>query len=253
LPPIKVGRYINRNDNSATGDPGYAQWWQNSWDFMGGLAAADQPGLFDASIADFIDSQYLWAYPEEFTSNKEAYVDSVHIADTEVHGNWHEIWTLYDWGDTVDLETDVPASGYGPGAGGSLAYWILHSCEVIPTPIDYAAPNANDAWNVWFNIFNGMHAAVGYRTEMYINDGVMFNFGKMISFGGAVVPAWLGVVIDDSSAYGTTHYDNKNPRGINEPIGRPAAVAVCGHEDDIVTDIENLGRPGCLQMWWYDN
>lgn len=46
---------------------------------------------------------------------------------------------------------------------------------------------------------------------------------------------------------------NENPNGINEPYGRAAAVAVCGHGDDLVTDIENLGRPGCLEMWWYDN
>lgn len=75
---------------------------------------------------DFIDSQYYWAQPYLSTSDKESNVDSVHIADTEVHGNWHEFWTLYNNGDILHL-SDIPASGYGGGAGDSLAYWIIHS------------------------------------------------------------------------------------------------------------------------------
>jgi hypothetical protein len=177
----------------------------------------------------------------------------VHVADTEVHGNWHIFWTFYNTADTVNLETDIPADGYGPGAGGNLAYWILHSCEVIPTVMDYSAANVRDAWDTWFNIFNGMHAAVGYRTEMWIGDGVTGPFGSAIGGGAAVVSSWMNIAHDDTAAYLPVQYDNENGNGIEEPFGRPAAVAVCGHADDVVTDVENLGRPGCLTMWWYDN
>jgi hypothetical protein len=43
--------------------------------------------------------------------------------------------------------SDIPSTGYGPGAGGSLAYWILHSCEVIPTPTDYSDADSQEAWD----------------------------------------------------------------------------------------------------------
>ena len=247
-PQIKVGRYIDRNVASV--NPGYTQWYQNSWSFIDGLWES-QIFPFGSNKVDFIDSQYLWAYPYQFTSDKESYVDSVHIADTEVHGNWHVFWTLYNTGDLVFL-SDIPASGYGGGAGGSLAYWILHSCEVISTLIDYSAADSYEAWAVWWSIFNGLHAVVGYRTEMQIADGVTGPFGLYIGLGAAVVSSWL-TIVHDTALYVPAILDNENPNGIYEPEGRAAAVAVCGHGDDIVTDIENLGRPDCLEMWWYDN
>jgi hypothetical protein len=224
-PQIKVGRYIDRNDPSV--NAGYTQWYDNSWDFIDALWAS-QTSTVGVNKVDFIDSQYLWAYPNQFISDKESYVDSVHIADTEVHGNWHEFWTLYNIGDIVYL-SDIPAGGYGGGAGGSLAYWILHSCEVIPTLVDYSAPSSDEAWAVWWNIFNGLHAVVGYRTEMWIADGVMGSFGSTIGLGAAVVSSWLNIVYEDTAAYVPVVLDNENPNGINEPYGRAAAVAVCGH------------------------
>jgi hypothetical protein len=244
--PIKVGRYIDRNLPGSN----YNQWYLNSWNFLDGLRGSQN--LFGFNLAEFIDSQYLWAYPYQFTSEKQSYVNNVHIADTEVHGNWHEFWTLYNTGDLVYL-SDIPSSGYGPGAGGSLAYWILHSCEVIPTPTDYSAANQHEAWDVWWNVFNGLHAVVGYRTEMWIADTVMGPFGSAIGLGAAVVPTWLQTVHDDTQNYVPVQTDNENPNHIQEPYGRAAAIAVCGHEDDIVIDVENLGRPGCLTMWWYNN
>ena len=69
--------------------------------------------------------------------------------------------------------SDIPSDGYGGGAGGKLAYWIIHSCEVIPTPTDYSVTDRHIAFDDWFRIFNGMHAVVGYRTEMLIGDKVM--------------------------------------------------------------------------------
>jgi hypothetical protein len=36
-------------------------------------------------------------------------------------------------------------------------------------------------------------------------------------------------------------------------MGRASAVVVCGHSDDIVSQVGSLGRAGCLTEWWFDN
>ena len=77
--------------------------------------------------------------------------------------------------DLVNIDTDIPSggsNGYGGGAGasGDLAYWIIHSCEVLPTPADYSAENRRLAYDTWWDVFNGMHAVLSYRTQMFIAD-----------------------------------------------------------------------------------
>lgn len=193
--------------------------------------------------------------PYQFTTDKESYIDSVHIADIETHGGWNEFTTYEqspDYPYIVHL-SDIPASGYGPGADGSLAYWILHSCEVIPTPTDFPGEPIQKAFNPWWPIFNGLHAVVGYRTEMTIADSVMGEFGSSIGLGAGFVSSWLMTVSGDSADYIPPIIYLDNFAGIDEPRGRAAVVAVCGHEDDIATDITDMGRPGCLTMWWYEN
>jgi hypothetical protein len=143
--------------------------------------------------------------------------------------------------------SDIPDGGYGGGSGGSLAYWILHSCKVIPTPTDFKPEERNLAFAPWWRIFNGLHAAVGYRTIMYINDGVIPNFGRFIALGAPVVSTWLQVVHDDP------FYQSGTLGADGQPVGRPSAVTVCGREKDTVLQLENLGKPGCLQEFWYDN
>src|SRR5207253_3255918 len=101
----------------------------------------------------------------------------VNVASLEVHGSWHYFTTEKNCCDGVDLSL-IPSDGYGGGVpGGALAYMILHSCGVIPTVTDYSAVNGHLAWDPWWNIFNGLHAVVGYRTHMWIGDSVMPEFG----------------------------------------------------------------------------
>jgi hypothetical protein len=88
---------------------------------------------------------------------------------------------------------------------------------------------------------------------MWIGDSAMGTFGFHIGLRAAVVSSWLNIVHDDTADYVPVVKDNENSNGIFEPYGRASAIAVCGHEDDIVTNIDNLGRPNCRQMWWYDN
>ena len=168
------------------------------------------------------------------------------VALNEVHGNWWLFSTKDNSHDLVSL-SNIPATGYGGGGGGSLAYWIIHSCEVVPTQTDEST-----SFDVWWNIFNGLHAVCGYRTEMWIDDDVTGAFGLYIGLGAPVVSAWLNeVASNDSYDDGVTYHDDN--RNMDEPMGRASAIAVCGHSDDIVSQVGSLGRPGCLTEWWFDN
>ena len=229
-----VGRYVVRNDNSG--------WVTSANEFFGGLQLAST--LFGSGIT-FTNKQYYWAEPRLFTTEKNSFINSVQVGLNEVHGNWWLFSTRDNSHDLVSL-SDIPSSGYGSGSG-TLKYWIIHSCEVIPTQTDEAT-----SFDVWWDIFNGLRAVVGYRTEMWINDHVTGKFGLYIGLGAAFVPAWLNdIASDDSYDDGATYFDDN--RGITEPMGRSSAVVVCGHTDDIVSQVGSLGRATCLTEWWFNN
>ena len=241
LPTVTVGRYVVRNDSSA--------WVASANDFWKKLTTTTP------NKAHYVNSQYYWAHPEYFTTRKEAFVDSVNVALTEVHGNWDYFTTYQNWGEGVSLG-DIPAPGYGSGGNpkGQLAYWILHSCEVIPTSTDYPG-HGSDSFKPWWKIMQGgLHAALGFRTEMWIADGVTGPFATLAARGGAVVASWLQAVHDDSdyAPRPSNWYFDAN-RGIQEPMGRASAVFVCGHADDKIWDTQKLGKPTCLQEMWWNN
>jgi hypothetical protein len=229
-----VGRYVVRNDSP--------DWVSSANDFMANLEEAQ--ALF--GVIRFTDSQYYWAEPWEFLTDRNAFVNDVQIALNEVHGNWGLFSTRDNHDDIVQL-SDVPAGGYGSGGGGALAFWILHSCEIIPTQTDEAT-----SFDVWWNLFDGLHAAVGYRTEMFIADGVTGPFGFVIGLGAPVVSAWISEVVGNSSYNPDTSYYDDN-RKFNEPMGRPSAIAVCGHGDDTAADVGPLSAATCLTEWWIGN
>lgn len=229
-----IGRYVVRNDD--------AGWVTSANTFMDGLRLA---GLF----TDFspVDRQYYWAEPRLFTDENHSFVDSVQVALTEVHGDWSIFSTLMNSSDLVRL-SDIPTDGYGGAAGaGALAYWILHSCEVIPTSFD-----TTTSYDVWWNVFNGLHAALGYRTEMYINDQITHRLGFFAGLGAPMVSNWLSTVIDDDS-YGPSDTYLDGHVNAQLPMGRPSAVNVMGHADDTIRDVGPLPRPTVLQQWWYGN
>ena len=137
--------------------------------------------------------------------------------------------------DLVSL-SNIPSSGYGGGGGGFLAYWIILICEVIPTQTD--EPNSFD---VWWNIFNGIHAVMGYRTEMWINDDVMGGIGISIGLVGfranlhhlgsvlSLQPMHMMMVIPITTAIVI----------LMNLWGCASAVVVCGHSDDTANNIQN--------------
>ena len=222
-----VGRYVVRND--------YVGWVNSANNFWNGLQASGYGGYFT-------NSQYYWAYPFETGSSKNSYVNSVHVALMEVHGNWWE-WTTYwnccEWG-SLD---DVPYPGFGSSAGGVLAYWIIHSCQVVPSAADTVS------WpDKWWHVFGGLHSVLGYRTVMYIDDGAMWPFGIHMGWGWGLVNAWLN---DVSSSPLYWFRPGEVMHGVWKPYGRPSTISVCGHENDSVYYVAGVGRAGCLQNYWY--
>lgn len=222
-----VGRYVVRND--------YSGWVHSANLFWSGLQASGYG-------AYFTNAQYYWAYPFEFQGSKNSYINSVHVAEIEVHGDWW-LWSTYqNWGDLVSVDS-IPSPGLGGSAGGKAAYFIIHSCEVVPSAAD------TSSWPTkWWHVFGGLHSVLGYRTIMYIDDGVMYPFGKHMGWGSNLVSSWLNDVVS-SSMYSSG--SGRVMHGVWKPYGRPSTISVCGHGGDSVYYTANLGKATCLTNYWY--
>jgi hypothetical protein len=223
-----VGRYVVSADS--------LEWLQSATAFINSLKLATSLGGLS-----FVDKQYLATNVSMFTTAKNAFINSVQIALNEVHGDYWEFTTYQNDAGIVTLSE---IGGLGGNANGSLAYWILHSCEVIPSQTD--EPNSFD---VWWNIFRGLHSVVGYRTDMFISDGVTTNFGLWLGLNAPIVSSWF--VEAAASYHGETYFDTN--RLITEPLGRASSVSVCGHADDTACDVAPLPNPTCLVEYWMDN
>ncbi len=212
-----VGRYVVRDAEWGFVDEANAFW--NGLTVWGGGAA-------------FTNAQYFWAYPFEYTTSSHDFVNSVHVALTEGHGaNWL-FTTRSNCCDTVNIDAITPAQGYGAATGGRLAYWIIHSCSVVPSAAD-----RDDWWKPWFDVFQGLHSVMGSRTSMFFDGGaVNYPFGVNLRFGAPVVAAWFNA---------TLSYYSGDP-----PVDRPSSVSVCGHENDNVYNIAALPAAGCLHNLW---
>lgn len=222
-----VGRYVVRND--------YVGWVNSANAFWGGLQSG-----WGASL--FADSQYYWAEARLFTNEKDTFINNMQLGLVEVHGNWWFFTTDQACCDGVNI-SDIPSPGYGGSANGTLANWVIHSCEVIPSPDDVAT------WpDQWWTVFGGIHNIVGYRTIMYIDDAVAGPYATDLSNGAPVVSSWLNEVMA-SSAY--ANGDSEEMHGRVKPLGRPATLSACGHDGDWVYSMDTLPPADCLTIWWF--
>ncbi|MGA3159570.1 MAG: DUF6345 domain-containing protein [Terracidiphilus sp.] len=184
----------------------------------------------------FTKAQYYWAQPWMYTSSEASFVNNVNVALTEGHGN-HWLFTTKDAGDDVVHIDQIPASqGYGAANHGKLDFWIIHSCDVVPSAADvsnWAGP--------WWNIFKGLHAVMGSRTEMMFDGGaVNTQVGQSIGNGAGVVPTWFNATMSYAQSQ-------------NSALDRPSAVMVCGHWGDTVFNPTPLPAATCLQNFWQPN
>jgi hypothetical protein len=209
-----VGRYIMANDADSQA------FVDQEWAFMRGLTGA-APGRFE-------DTQYYWDSPITYKYTRHN-IDAVNLAYTLGHANVHRIATDSGGPDRgrVYIPSSLPKDGYGPNGGSQLAYWILGGCS---TPIDFSAADRHLAFAPWWQVFNGLHAVVGYRTLAHLNYDSAGKVGAALGKGQSVVHGWMDTML---------------------PSGKTSAVTVCGHDGDNAFRVENVGRPSCLQIWWY--
>ncbi|WP_158822082.1 DUF6345 domain-containing protein [Granulicella sp. S156] len=217
-----VGRYVVRDAQS-----GFVSEANGFWD---GLQSSHNAG-------QFTNSQYYWAEPFIYTTDEQSFVNNVNVALTEAHGAPWLFTTESNCCDVVNIN-DIPATeGYGAANHGKLDYWIIHSCEVVPSAEDNA-----EWWTPWFKVFQGLHAVMGSRTDMLFDGGAVNQpFGQNIGNGASVVSAWFNATL--------SYY----PASEQPPTDRPSAVTVCGHEPDTVFNTAALPAASCLTNYWQPN
>lgn len=229
-PSVQLGRYVVRQDHKG--------WISNADQFwtIAGTRGALQ----------FVNKQYYFAAPEQFTSKKNQFVNSVDLALIEAHGFPWGFATNGDHRELVDFsDADSIDDGYGALADGTLKHLVLHSCSAVPAPPDEAY------WaKPWLNVFNGLHSVVGYRSSMFIDDGANDAFARGLQAGVAVVPAWFNAVAS-LNAYGIDGYGSSHCGGF-EPMGRAAAVVACDSFSAGPAEA-TPGRKNCLDVLWMDD
>lgn len=229
-----VGRYVIRHD--------VAVWTADANGFWRGILQS----FSSSSNNAFTDKQYYWAYPELFTSRAKSFVDNVNIGLVEAHGDWWRFATYQADHGLVDFTKDKPRLPYGSAPNGNLCFLVFHSCKVVPTSEDTLG------WQEpWHGVFGGLHAILGYRTAMYIDDGVGFEFGMKIGKGAPVIASWISSILG-AQIY-SQHAGYTNNPSTNEPLGRASSVVQCYHEDDSAFNIKRLSPPKCLKAFWQSN
>jgi hypothetical protein len=208
-PAVTIGMYLMQKDQLSP------QWVINANSFWTGISSASNA---------FAKNQYWWALPQMFEGDASEFINDVNLAYYEGHGNVAYFTTdeeLPSWGG-VSIPSALPSNGYGPGAGGSLCYWLIHSCDVVASVID-----SSDPFAAWWQVMDGMHAVLGFRTAASPNDsGDTGNVGSALASGVSVVNCWMN----------------------NEWHAAMTSVMIqCGHDDDTVFDRDNLGPPNCLK------
>ena len=230
-----VGRYVMTNDD--------ADWVNSANGFYSGISSFGGGGWFP-------NCQYYWAIQWQYNPTSPR-VNSMNIADSEGHGDWWEFRVSTNPNNRINVNPAspvanqyvVPYPGYGAAAGGNLDYWIIHSCEVVPSPSDIA-----DWYSMWWNIFGGLHTVVGYRTIMYIGDGSLNPYGLQLRLGAPVVAAWLGTVIS-LGAYAGDPTDTMH--GVVKHLGRPSTISMSNQVNDSAYDTSAQPRASSLTTFWY--
>lgn len=150
-------------------------------------------------VKHFSYDQYYWCQAYEFTTSNNYYVDAMDFAYYSGHGN-----NFY-----IGMGPSASTSGVSLGSttkwgDTDLEFIVFQSCKVIPAPID-----RSDWYQRWIGtngVFQGLHQAIGYRTNSYSGNGISNNFGNRIASNQCVWQSWFNAVDDERSWwYGSSY------------------------------------------------
>jgi hypothetical protein len=185
----------------------------------------------------YIGRRFCYLESRTLKEDKNLFFNSVPIVHVETHGVPGYLLTANNAG--VELAT---TGGFGVDVeNGKLKLLVLHSCEVIQSFDD------NNRWfETWFAVFRGLHTVVGYRTKALMDD-VPAAFALHVANGRPILRSWIAeVAAFPKYAQGTVISTGDRAK----PLGRPAAVTVCHHDDDTKAELADLPSPSCLVNYW---
>jgi hypothetical protein len=181
----------------------------------GGYAGNDStaPNVVYNFLRHFDHEQFYWAIKAQFTSNNNNRVDAMDFAYYCGHGApWKIGYYLNGSGSgasgTINLTTAGSSSHRGYGDT-DLEFIVFHSCQVIPSPLEY-----NDWYSNWVSesddIFDGMHMALGFRTSTLISTapGIADYFGRRMADRGryVVLDTWFDAINAEGNHSGGYDY-----------------------------------------------
>jgi hypothetical protein len=225
---ITLGQYVNRDCTSGANCLDMANAYLNGFDSV----PANKYG------PPIVRTQWFWAYSFEVLGSANSYLNSVNVGYTNPHGDWYLNTTDGAYINTGDpwYVSEIGAGGnpgFGAAAGGKLATWIVDSCEVLPSYYDkqYTTGNGYNAFSPWWQVFQGLHRALGFRTQMLLGeDSMNQNIATLMAEGVNADSAFYNGVAEagtfptyvDAHLNLTVHYDRvsnfNDVRNANESI-----------------------------------
>jgi hypothetical protein len=235
--PISLGEYANKDANML----------DMARDFRDGLAGT----LGGEHIGTTIDrTQWFVAQPwEATTEGSQSFLNSVNIAYSQSYGDWYHSAGSVLNGDPWSINTGNVR--LGAAAGGRLATWVIDASNVVPSYDDAVARGSSgmDAFTPWFSVFAGLHNAVGFRSQMWLHDGLNVPFSQAAGLGLDINASWFQEIAADSNYNGdAAYYEPLLKRYMH--FGR-ASVFVdtrnCGHS---IYDVEPQTQATVLWNFW---
>jgi hypothetical protein len=234
---IKLGEYVVREDS----DPGIC---------LNVVNAFYNNSHF---IAPFVGhgvnrTQYYWNHPWLWNDalgipdNCRFYPGATDFAVVVAHASPWRFTCLSNYGESVDLHNfdhfgaNLPS---GNPDNCKTSYMLFAACSLIPAPGDPygGAYTSGSPWDVWWNVFWGMHGVYGFRTTAGKQSCVdaFGNFGIAAGVGHPNLSAWLN----------TTSSLN---HGSNWNYG--AIVLPSGSENDNMYNTTARAKASSLTIWW---
>lgn len=169
----------------------------------GGYVYNQGEARFVDNVFNFLDhfnyDQYVWCEDWLFTTSNNSNVDNMDFAYYSGHGN-----NFY-----LGMGPGASASGVSIGSSTQwgdrdLEFIVFQSCKVVPSPID-----RSDWYQRWVgsnDVFQGLHHAIGYRTNSYSGNGISDNYGGRVRNNQRVRQAWFAAVNDERSWWTSSSY-----------------------------------------------